>query len=64
MSRVQVFSEVNLLKPEAANPCHCPPVTAEGRMSFIMVLPVVHDQLLLTELVIEHLDDGVEAASR
>lgn len=64
MSPVQVFSVVNSLKPEAANSCHCPPVTVEGRMSFTMLLPVVHDQLLLTELVIEHLADGVGAASR
>lgn len=63
-SPVQVFSEVNSPKPEAANSRHFPRVTAEGSMSFTMLLPVVHDQLCFTdiELVIQHLDDGVGAA--
>lgn len=60
----QVLSEVNSPKPEAANLRHCPPVTAEGSMSFTMLLPVVHDPLCFTdiELVVEHLDNGVGAA--
>lgn len=64
MSPGQVFSEVNLPKPEAATSHHCRPVTAEGNVSFTMLLPVVHDQLCFTdiELGVEHLDDGVGAA--
>lgn len=64
MSPGQLFSDANSPKFEAANSRHCPPITAEGNMSFPMLLPVVHDQLFFTdtELVVEQLDDGVGAA--
>lgn len=42
----QVLTDINPEEAEAADFLHCSPINGDGGMSFSLLLPVVHNQLL------------------